>query len=93
MAERAERSGVRIPTEAKRADQLMDSQLVQVFFITRKQVGSEVGHSPPPTAKAKNERSYTPRPSLRLSWRVHLQLSLFSVFNYNKRRRFNIDYL
>jgi hypothetical protein len=51
VAERSERSEVRIPTEAKLADQLMDPQLVPGFFITRKLVGSEVGHSPPPTAK------------------------------------------
>jgi len=83
VAERAERSGVRIPTEAKRADQLMDPELVPGFFITRKLVGSEVGHSPPLTAKAKNEWSYTPRPSLRLhgvcTYSFHFSMCLITV--------------
>jgi hypothetical protein len=58
VAELAERSGVRIPTEAKRAGELVDPRLVQYipgFFITRKLVGSEAGHSPPPSVRAKKE--------------------------------------
>ena len=66
VAEQAERSGVRVPTEAKRADQLVDARLVPGFFSTRKLVGSEVGQSLPPTANVKNEWSYTPRPSVHL---------------------------
>ena len=57
--------------------------LVPELFITRKLVGSEVGHSPPPSPKAKNEWRYTPRSSLHLhgvcKYRFNFSVCLMTV--------------